>query len=273
MTFECEFCKKEFSNKYILKNHQKTAAYCLKLQDIQVETIYSCENCSKKFNTKSVLKTHLKSCTVTLSILKENHKKEMRRLEKKYENQLQRQEDKYEKRIKELQKQMQELAKIAIEKPTKVVKTTTNNTTTTNNVLNLKPLDLDNEDFKSIIYEGYDMKYILQGIRGVAEFAKDKLLVDEDGKSRYICVDPSRQIFKYVDANGETRRDVKARKLTNKVTPDIVNKVNEIVGEERKNKENYAETIDELTNIFFDIKDLRRKPDKLSTELSKIICN
>ena len=35
----CIYCKKTFNNKYILKNHQKTAKYCLKIQGIEPESL------------------------------------------------------------------------------------------------------------------------------------------------------------------------------------------------------------------------------------------
>ncbi len=69
--YECEFCKKEYSNIHILNNHQKTANFCLKIQNninsnepddknnIQLST---CHFCNKEFNTKFKLSSHLKNC-------------------------------------------------------------------------------------------------------------------------------------------------------------------------------------------------------------------
>jgi len=276
---DCEHCKKTFSNKSNLRNHQKTAKYCLKLQNKDINE-FSCKACDYSFTSKRNLKLHEISCINLIKIINNDKikQKEKECREKLKQKDIECEEklkkidnikDEYERKIKDLQDRIQELAKEAINRPTQMVKTTTNNTT--NNVLNLAPLNIDKEDFKSKIEEGYNMKYFLQGTRGVAEFAKDKLLTDENGKSRYVCVDPSRHIFKYVDENGETRRDVKASKFTEKVTPDIVNKANRMAGEERENKDNYPETIDTITNIFFDIKSLKEHPDKLGRELSKIM--
>jgi len=244
----------------------------------------NCEYCNKTYSTKGNLKRHLHVCKILkdkkVDEIKENYDKELLNIKYEYKKLLKEQEEKYERKLKEqeekhllqiekLQDRLENLATKAIEKPTNTTNTTN---TTTNNVLNLSPFDLDNEDFKAKIEEGYNMQYFLKGTRGVAEFTKDKLLKDEDGKLRYICVDPSRQIFKYVDSNGETRRDVKASKLTKKVTPDIMSKANKMVGNERNNKENFPETINKMTDTYFNLLNLNEKPDKLGLELSKITC-
>ena len=60
---DCKFCKKKFSSKSSLNNHQKTANYCLKLQDSNDEiNNFNCEFCKKIFTTKQSLLTHLNIC-------------------------------------------------------------------------------------------------------------------------------------------------------------------------------------------------------------------
>ena len=45
---ECQFCKKIFSNKSNLRNHQATAKYCLKLQGRKnEENKFKCNDCKK----------------------------------------------------------------------------------------------------------------------------------------------------------------------------------------------------------------------------------
>ena len=58
----CIYCKKTFNNKYILKNHQKTAKYCLKIQGIEPESGYKCKFCNKSFSLKQHLVNHNKTC-------------------------------------------------------------------------------------------------------------------------------------------------------------------------------------------------------------------
>jgi hypothetical protein len=94
-----------------------------------------------------------------------------------------------------------------IAKEPKTSKNTTTNTT--NNILSIQtPIDFNNiEKVKNIIDEKYT--------KGIAKFAVENILTDENGNLTYICTDPSRQIFKYKDSSGDIRKDVEAKKITN----------------------------------------------------------
>ena len=92
-------------------------------------------------------------------------------------------------------------------------KSTTNTTTNTLNITTC--LDFNNIDkIKDVIENDFDINYAINGQKGIANFVKDKLLKDNDGKPLYICTDASRQIFKYKDSTGEIKKDVEAKKLT-----------------------------------------------------------
>lgn len=58
--FKCEFCDSSFVQKVHLERHQKSAKYCLKLQNKKVDTTYCCSICNKKFSRKDIYKRHLK---------------------------------------------------------------------------------------------------------------------------------------------------------------------------------------------------------------------
>ena len=47
---ECDFCKRTFSSKSNLLNHQKTTKYCIEMQGKQ-PTYFECEFCNKKFTS------------------------------------------------------------------------------------------------------------------------------------------------------------------------------------------------------------------------------
>jgi hypothetical protein len=71
----CQYCKKEYSNKYTLNTHQKTAKNCLKLQE-QLKNI--CQYCEKKFTNQSTLNHHQKTnkscCSKTKGIIEQSQK-------------------------------------------------------------------------------------------------------------------------------------------------------------------------------------------------------
>jgi hypothetical protein len=108
-----------------------------------------------------------------------------------------------------------------------------NSTTTNNNkILNISTLDLSDKRVKSAIDTKFVKEYIHDGQDGVAKFTVDNLLTDENGKVNYICTDTDRHMFKYKDADGEVRKDFKAKKLTNAlINNGIKMKTNEIAPE------------------------------------------
>jgi len=202
----CEYCNKSFSNKSNLSNHQKTAKFCLDKRESEYKE-YICI-CEKIFTTKINLERHVKSCKISNTISRNEENIKLKNENKIYLKQL---EDK-DKHIKELEAQLASIALAGVTKST----TTNNNISNINNkILNISPLDLnDSEKFKTILDSKFDTNYILDGQKGLAHFAKDHFLKDDDGKLKYICTDPGRQTFKYKDELGDIQKDVKAKKLT-----------------------------------------------------------
>jgi hypothetical protein len=71
------------------------------------------------------------------------------------------------------------------------------------------------EKVKQLVDENLTQDHICDGQKGVAQFAVNFLLKDDEGNINYFCTDPSRSIFKFQNSNGETEKDIKAMKLTN----------------------------------------------------------
>jgi hypothetical protein len=91
---------------------------------------------------------------------------------------------------------------------------TTNNTTLNTNITVNNFLNLSQEHVKKVLSERLDYNVVYAGQAGLATFVFDNILKDATGKVIYRCVDASRQMFEFVDENGETVRDMKAEKLT-----------------------------------------------------------
>ena len=68
---ECEHCKAILKTSLSLKQHQKTAKYCLIKQNKSVEKEYECCFCSTVFTLKSSLHKHVKICKANNPILRE----------------------------------------------------------------------------------------------------------------------------------------------------------------------------------------------------------
>ena len=212
----CQFCNKDFTSKSSLTNHQKTAKYCLKLQDTNKEiSNFNCDYCRKLFTSRYNLNLHLLNCKdKEIEILRKEKDKEIETIKKEKDKEIEtirkekdKQENNYKEQIKDLQQTIERMVLKAIERPT----------TTNNNTLNITSfMDFDNIDkIKNAIEDKLDINYVVDGQKRLAHFVKDNLLMDDSGKLRYICTDPSRQIFKYKDSTGEVKKDVEAKKLTN----------------------------------------------------------
>jgi hypothetical protein len=206
---ECKFCKKQLSTISNLNYHIKNNKNCLEIQKNQNQNdnnnLVSCDFCKKSFSNKS-LKIHLKSCkNKSIEIIEEKDKllKEKDEIIEEMKN-----------RILELEvenkiyKNDHEFVKNMAAQP----KTTTNN----NNKIRVMNNFFDNpEKVKQIVNEKLTQDHICDGQKGVAQFATNFLLRDDEGNINYFCTDPSRSIFKFQNADGEIEKDVKAMKLTN----------------------------------------------------------
>ena len=103
---------------------------------------------------------------------------------------------------------------------------TTSNVRIQNNIYNnLEPLDLSEDKISREVEDNFTDNHFNDGIKGVARFTKDYILKSNDeGKTKYICSDTSRGIFKYLDENGLLQKDIKASKLKNSIQAPIKKK-------------------------------------------------
>lgn len=266
---ECKHCKNIFNSKYVLENHQKKAKYCLDIQKITVKEIDNnlseCKYCHKTMASNN-LNRHINTCKSKDKFLLDEHKQQLEDLKLKNEElkeDIQRLHT--EVAVLEVYKKFFLRAQDCVEEIAKQPKTT-------NNIINMPSLDLSEEKITNKVIENFTESHLFLGQRGVAKFAVENLLKNEDGAMAYKCTDISRNMFKYKDTDGKEYKDPKARKLTKKISAKVIDKAKNITDliAERHNSNPSIETNVEMkiaTNGMSDIKWIEDNNDKFTREL------
>ena len=233
---DCQFCKKVLSTKGNLSYHQKNNKSCLLIQqkestlEIKFE-LSNCKFCNKTFSESNLIR-HLSICKlkplIEILIKEKDAELEILRKEKDDEIDILIKEKDYI--IKNLEKKNMELIiEISTLKNSnsiyekkynhdhkEIIKMAKEPKTTNNNKIRVKNnFFKDSEKVKEIINTKLNRFDIADGQKGIAKFAMDNFLKDDEGIPNYICTDPSRHIFKYQNENGDLEKDIKAKKLTN----------------------------------------------------------
>jgi len=226
----CTFCNNTFLNNKSLLKHQRTAKYCI----LKHQKHHTCGGCSVFFLSSNDLVCHEYTCVQFLT--KKNKELEEENKELKEENKmsednvqyfqnefntlkqinkiLEEQNKSLKDELKSSQEQIISITKTAVMKST----TTTNNTTINNKILNMTTFNFNDNDIKNLIDDKYSIEVISEGQKGVARFAYNYILKDNNGNLTYLCTDSSRKIFKFKNEIGELEKDINAQKLTNLLT-------------------------------------------------------
>lgn len=251
MKLVCEFCQNSFTTNIILKNHQKTARYCIEKQNKKsdITNIFNCDGCKKEFLKKSNLSRHEKSCIYILTkqndeLKKQLNEKEIEFLKKINEKDIEFQKNLNEKEI-ELKKQLNEItslkeeiisykSKIEIYKEDKDClhkialqpKTNNNNNNITNN-LGILNLDTLTRNIQSAL-ENICVDDILDGQKSIARLVAP-CFVEDDGTKLLSCSDISRSIFAYKDVSGSVIKDLQCAKIARTIEPFASQKASEFI--------------------------------------------
>jgi hypothetical protein len=232
--YKCSYCEKCFTTKQRLDEH-KNQSCKLKGKVDYMQEIISLKNeleiCKKQEKMKlkdkdslyqqqlkekdSIYQQNLKEKDIYLSNA-ENIINEKNEYISKLEAKLEKMEAKLDAKLEKLESTV---TTIALESKTVSTKasqaiTTTNNTTLNTNITVNNVLNLSEEHVKKVLSERLNYNVVYAGQAGLATFVVDNMLKDAAGKLIYRCVDASRQMFEFIDENGETVRDMKAEKLT-----------------------------------------------------------
>ena len=281
MNFECEFCNKTFNLKGNMIKHQKTAKYCINIQksstnDSKVEHIsYVCKFCNKNFTQANHLSRHIPNCIEKYkdeikelnSILEEKENKIKELDEKLVEAEqkiktvrLEVENEFYKSQSKENQSTINEIAK----QPR--VQTNTNNN---QKILITTPIDMSKPIVQQAIQNNFSDEYLIQGQKGVARFAVDNILKDEQGRLTYICTDPSRQVFQFKDEDGMVQKDIRATKLTKALLDaEIKASSHRIAWDKMKDGDDVE--FQTYTDHYYEIKDLETDNTTFSKELATL---
>jgi len=278
--FKCEYCSKILSSKQNLEIHTKKCEIIIEKEE------FKCEYCEKILSTKQMLENHKNICIVKKDKeikklkeelekqkkeYKEQIKEQFEKQKKEYKEQLEEQKEEYKEQIRELQDKLENLATKAIQRPTSIV-----SNTTTNNSLNIATsMDFDNiEHIKNLIDNYLTINHVVDGQKGIANFVKETMLIDDNGIPKYICTDPSRNIFKYKDTNGEIKKDVEAKKLTGSVIKGGLRRRTAILGndwvESEENSNDYLHKLELMMEFQQNIHKLGDNNTDFKKELSVI---
>jgi hypothetical protein len=239
---DCEFCKTTLKSLSSLNYHKKTNKKCLEKQNVISKEFISCEFCKKVFSNQT-LKIHIKTCKnkkvkekddIIEELLKEkaiidNLLKEKDYIIEERNNIIDEKDDIIDKKdnllkekddiIGEMKNRILELEvenKIYSKDHDLVKNLASQPKTTNNNKIKVMNNFFDNpEKVKQLVDEKLTQDHICDGQKGVAQFAINFLLKDDEGNINYFCTDSSRSIFKFQNSDGELEKDIKAIKLTN----------------------------------------------------------
>jgi hypothetical protein len=315
----CEFCNKNFKTIITLTTHKKTSKKCLSLRNKTPIVIHKCDHCDFKTNIKNALKIHQLTCDKTKvnkeikkyleenNLLKQQHLQENNLLKQQHLQEKETQsvsEGKkdstilklnkdiveYKNQLTEYKEQLNDLIKTLALKPNITNKNVHNNNTTnnklTNNNIHLSMINLDPTYVKEKVENNFTLEYLNNGQKGLAKFTKDHILQEEDGKTKYICTDASRNFFKYKDTNGLVKKDIRASKLTEAIKDPIICKSQILFSTEQDklmamaNNRNSTETESDsyylqlglLAKSFFEMKKVGQDNTNFLNELS-LLCN
>ena len=230
---ECEFCSKILKNEITLQNHQKTAKYCLRIQDENIvkNKNFICKYCYKKLSENRQLQKHELKCPQNeqnkiieeLKLELENGRKYKNKIIEELENEL---KDR-DKIIEELKFELENERKDKVDRLERLASIKSNNynikTLNKNNILNsLKILDLQHltEHAKKLTIE-----HIKKGREGIIDHAKEVF------KDRACRTDISRKNLKLKNKDVNDVNDVNGISTMKKYGSSILNPVKDFIGE------------------------------------------
>ena len=267
--YNCEFCNNKYKSISSLNHHKKTAKKCLILRDaLDTAEFFECKKCEFKTTVKDTFNSHKCKKKDNISEYKLFVEEKIHKLEYELKLMVEKNKELTEKLDKQVEKHENQLFTLA-SKPTSVkIQNLTNI---------LGNLEFKENTIKETVDNNYNIVYLNEGIKGLAQFTKDHIInAGEDGKKKYLCSDPARSIFKYKDENGVIQKDVKATKLKKAIQEPILNKTKslleyEILRVREEGKEEFDTTDPRIIDNIIQVKNLEDNGLDYAREMS-LLC-
>ena len=285
MKLVCKFCENSFTTNIILKNHQKTAKYCIEKQNKKsdIKNIYNCDGCKKEFLQKNNFIRHKKNCIYILKNENEELKKQLNEKDIEFQKQLNEKEIELKRQLNEKESEITSLkeeiisykSKIEIYKEDKdclhkiALQPKTNNNNITNN-LGILNLDTLTRNFQSAL-ENISADDILDGQKSIARLVAP-CFIEDDGTKLLSCSDISRSIFAYKDGSGSVIKDLQCAKIAKTIEPFASQKASEFIIKdfEKKGKSNRLKLLKKrMEEIEVEIENLEKHQKGYKIDSSK----
>lgn len=290
MTVTCEYCNKTLSSEGNLRRHQKTRS-CLQSRGNQAppqEDKHQCQYCLKCLSSPVRLKQHMGICVERLNHLLIECKQENELL-KRENSDLTRENSYLRREHSDLKRENSDLRvdlrMVRLETEVEIFRNDSqdskniitriaeqprinNNTRNTNLVLPV--VDTSQETINRAVEVGYNMDHFCSGQKGVARFAVDHLLTNEQRQLGYVCTDPARGTFKHIGEDGEVVRDVKASRLTTKLAQPIKVKASRLAGVLTSMDEGNEELASVAYKHYQDVSEMENDNTGFRTELAAV---
>ena len=242
---KCKYCGKELATQSNLNIHQKKTLYCIKIQKEQFNKevnikVFKCDGCGKEMMRKYDYNIHIQKCKKNIEIQHKN----IVDIERK--NAILETEN-------NMLKQIYEKSSNCVEKIAKQPKNVNNTSNTTNQMIVATSLCLEKNYIKDKIDTDFTYQHFNRGQQGLATFANDHILLDNNNNLKYVCLDPSRHIFTYMKENGNMVKDYKCNDLTEALSDPIIQKSKEIMLSKTQNMIDKPEITEPIMKNYNDI--------------------
>ena len=235
MSNVCNFCDREYSNKYNLSRHQKI--YCKNI-DANDSKKYGCKYCSSYFSSKNNLERHKITCPCkseyrskraarNIEIAHEEEITDLRQTITDLRQTIKEKDNEFRRTIKEKDDEIVDLkcgsskSDGKVEVYDKVCTKVLDKSTVTNNTAYIHPklvnLPITNihpltEDYvkDSVDNGGYTFDHYLKGENGLVDFIYSITMCENDDgdlERNYVCTDPSRDSYHRLVETKEWQKD------------------------------------------------------------------